>query len=232
MKKVLSLLVAFVFLQVQSWALSGGPVFTHNGNPSIIGTYGGVLIPKTSTAIPPTPQPASVGLFSVSVPETGISAGVAIVFVNGIAFIGQIAGIGDGDKQSIQGLIAGTSTFQIEISPTKSVNIFAQGSFKAKVVEGSAGAFTPAPPGSGNGSSSSGGGGSAATSATSSEVGSTNSARLEGTAQIGTFFTFDLNTGEPNISTVVEYTLDGIKQNNIPANVTQVPFSFGAGTGS
>ena len=32
MKKVLSLLVAYVFLQTEMWALSGGPIFDRDGN--------------------------------------------------------------------------------------------------------------------------------------------------------------------------------------------------------
>jgi hypothetical protein len=241
MKKVLSLLLAFVFLQVESWALSGGPVFGSNsgGNPSIIGTYGGVMIPtltQVNTAGGASPsgfQPAAIGLFSLSVPETGISAGVALVFVDGVAFIGQIAGIGDADKQSIQGIIAGTSSFQVVvvISPgvTQNFPIFAQGTFKADVVEGDAGAFTPAPPGSGNGTSSgSGSSTSTTTASTPAEIGSTNAARITGKAQIGTFFT--TSGGEPNINVLVEYSMDGIKQNNIPSNVTQVTFSFSGGS--
>lgn len=243
MKKVLSLLVAFVFLQVQSWALSGGPDYSRlngsTGNPSIIGTYGGVLVPTSSTATSTTPQPASIGVFSISVPETGIAAGVAIMFVNGVAFIGNVAGIGDSDKGTIQGLIAGESNFQVSITgaggSTQAYNIAAQGSFKAKVIEGDAGAFTPAPAGSGNGTSSSGGGSSSSSSSTSStpnEIGSTNAARLTGSAQVGTFFLVDTTTGEPLIDVVVTYSLDGIKQNNIPTNVTSVSFNFGTSTGS
>lgn len=243
MKKVLSLLVAFVFLQVQSWALSGGPDYSRlnggtSGNPSIIGTYGGVLIPTSASAAPATPQPASVGVFSISVPETGVSAGVAIMFVNGVAFIGNVAGMADVDNQSIQGLIAGESNFKVSITgaggTTQQYSISAQGSFKAKVLEGDTGAFTPAPPGSGNGSSSSSSSSSSstATSSTAAEVGSTNAARLTGSAQVGTFFLVDTTTGEPLIDVVVNYSIDGIKQNNIPANITSVPFNFSGGSGS
>lgn len=233
MKKVLSLLVAFVFLQVQSWALSGGPSFTHNGNPSIIGTYGGVLIPQTASAAPLTQQPASIGIFSMSVPEEGVSAGVAIMFVNGVAFIGQIAGIGDGDKQTIQGIIAGESNFSVSVPVGTSVQQFkisAQGSFEASVIQGEAGAFTPAPAGSGNGQSSSSSSSSAPN--TSNEVGSTNAARLSGSAQVGTFFLIDEFTGEPLIDVVMTYAIDGIKQSNIPANVTTVNFNFSGGGSS
>ncbi len=233
MKKVLSLLVAYVFLQVQSWALSGGPVYGANssGDPSIIGTYGGVLIPTTQEPPADPLQPASIGVFSISVPETGLSAGVAIVFVNGVAFIGQIAGMGDADKQSISGLIGGTSSFKVNVvlaGNVVQVDIFAQGSFEAKVIAGDAGAFTQAPAGSGNGT----GSGSSSSSSTANkpaEVGSTNSARLQGTAEIATFFT--TSGGVPNINATAKYSLDGIKQNNIPSNVTTVPFSFG-GSGS
>lgn len=231
MKKVLSLLVAFVFLQVQSWALSGGPVYGAggNGNPSIIGTYGGVLIPTSQTPAPTSIQPPSIGVFSIAVPETGLSAGVAIIFVNGVAFLGQIAGMGDVDNQSIQGLIGGTSSFQIKVG-ANTFSVFAQGSFEAKVIAGDAGAFTTAPAGSGNGTSSSSGSSSTSAANKPSEIGSTNSARLQGSAQIGTFFTFDGTTGSPNIDVIVNYSLDGIKQNNIPNTVTTVPFTFGSGS--
>ncbi len=44
MKQVLSLLVAFVFLQVQSWALSGGPVYPSNSTSVSVEHAAGTLI--------------------------------------------------------------------------------------------------------------------------------------------------------------------------------------------
>ncbi|MEI9897471.1 MAG: hypothetical protein WDN28_27340 [Chthoniobacter sp.] len=239
MKKVLSLLIAFVFLQVQSWALSGGPQYGGNkGNPSIIGTYGGVFIPTSSVTADGSAstsfQAASIGIFSLSIPETDISIGIAIVFVQGVAFIGQMAGVADADKQSIQGLVAGTSSFDVSVPFTsggvttfKNFPVEAQGSFKANVIEGDAGAFTQAPAGSGNGTGSSSSNNSGNLPA---EIGSTNAARLQGTAQIGTFFLIDDTTGEPLVNVITSYSIDGIKQSNIPSNVTTVPFTFSGGS--
>ncbi len=95
MKKVLSLLVAFVFLQVQSWALSGGPVYT-GSTAAVKGTYAGSMIPSIAGN--------SVGLFAFGVPDTGLASGIFAMYVSGGAFYGSIVGIIDPDKLTLNGL--------------------------------------------------------------------------------------------------------------------------------
>jgi hypothetical protein len=253
MKKVLSLLMAFVFLQAQTWALSGGPDFsTDIESPnSLIGTYGGVFIPQSSTvpnAGNGTNAP-SIGIFSIAVTQTGIAAGNAIFFVRGAAFIGQIAAIADADKKQIDGVFGAQSNFDVILTvltgTTTTVNangqtvttrtfsqqnypVFAEGSFKMKVKEGDAGAFTTAPAGSGAGSSGSTTSTSSSTVPTQLEVGSTNSARLSGTALIDTFFRINGVTGAPIITETTTFAVDGIKQSNIPNVSTALTFNLGS----
>jgi hypothetical protein len=251
MKKVLSLLIAFVFLQVQTWALSGGPNYSPQATfpNSIIGTYGGVMIPTSSTNTTVSTSATSIGLFSLAVTQSNLATGAAIIFVRGTAFIGQIAAMADADKKTIQGVFGGKSNFQViintltgtttTINPTtgvittvqtftnQSFDVNADGSFKLKVIEGDAGAFTVAPAGSGSGTTGSTSTTTTATTPTSLEVGSTNAARLQGTAQLDTFFLINATTGTPIVTETVTYSVDGVKQSNIPTAVTALNFNFG-----
>jgi len=123
MKKVLSLLLAFVFLHTQAHALSGGPVFGTQGT-SIIGTYSGVL----------TGPPNALGIFVVGVKEAGPATGDFNIFIGGTFYGGSIIGIGDPLDSSFQGVLQATllsdfSTFS---------SIFSLGSVTTGTVQGTA----------------------------------------------------------------------------------------------
>lgn len=107
MNKVLSLLLAFVFLQTQSWALSGGPVFTSGvgGQQSLIGVYAGALIPENGESKDGSFN--GLGLFTLSVPETGLGIGDFVYFSEGRTFTGSITGVADPDKGTLRGLLKG-----------------------------------------------------------------------------------------------------------------------------
>ena len=116
MNRVLSLLVAFVFLQTQAWALSGGPVFGGNAQFSLIGTYAGALLPTVDPAFTDPTDPANVaqntqfnglGLFSLSVPDTGLGSGAFVYFSEGRTFTGTIVGLADPERQTLIGLLKG-----------------------------------------------------------------------------------------------------------------------------
>ena len=94
MKKVLSLLLAFVFLHTQAHALSGGPVFGTAGG-SIIGTYAGIL------AGPPN----ALGIFVVGVKDVGPATGDFNIFISGTFYGGTIIGIGDPQDSSFEGVL-------------------------------------------------------------------------------------------------------------------------------
>jgi hypothetical protein len=95
MKKVLSLLVAFVFMQTQTWALSGGPQYPGN-TAAVKGTYAGVMIPALAGN--------SLGLFVIGVPQEGLASGAFAMFNNGNAFYGSIVGIIDPEKLTLNAL--------------------------------------------------------------------------------------------------------------------------------
>ena len=113
MKKVLSLLVAFVFMQVQTWALSGGP--TYGGDQaSVTGTYAGVFTGIGGTAIAlgtgalvDSAGTNAVGLFVIGVPITDVANGTMAIFFEGAFFQGGILGIADPNKKTLVGVCQG-----------------------------------------------------------------------------------------------------------------------------
>jgi hypothetical protein len=113
MKKLLSLLIAFVFLNVESQAYY--PAYGGLGlNP--VGTYGGTLIPDGSTATSGNVAATdSIGLFSIGVPQVGLATGSVAVFIQGGAYIGQFVGYVDPSSQTLSGILSGASTFQVAL---------------------------------------------------------------------------------------------------------------------
>jgi hypothetical protein len=99
MKKVLSLLVAFVFLQVQSWALSGGPQYGAINN-SVSGTWSGTLIGNIGTS--------GLGLFEIGIPTAGLGSGTFAFYVGGGAFFGSVVALADGEKNTMSGVMKGS----------------------------------------------------------------------------------------------------------------------------
>jgi len=144
MKKVLSLLVAYVFFQTQSWALVGGPVYP-GGNLSLIGTYAGVLIPdspQTGTSLSGkalAPTVTSIGLFTLSVPSLGLASGTTVFFVNGDPYTGTISGVADPDKSTLVGIVKTTSDFFFTDTafPGQQFFIFATGNIQADIFSNS-----------------------------------------------------------------------------------------------
>jgi hypothetical protein len=114
MKQVLSLLVAFTFLQVQSWALSGGPVYPSNST-GVSGTYGGTLTGEVSfdaggnPANPGGNQLTSngTGVFLIGVPTAGMGSGVFAFFAGGITYTGAMLGLVDPGELKMTGILKG-----------------------------------------------------------------------------------------------------------------------------
>lgn len=166
MRFLLSFLLSAVLLQSQVWALSGGPVYTTpSGSETINGTYSGVLIPTidddvTEALMEAGIRPAgnSIGLFSLTVPESGLATGTSAIFVNGRVFTGTISGFADPRSRRISGLIDATTTFSLFVpadptttpptpASTRSITAAARGALEARVapaIVGSAGTPTAA----------------------------------------------------------------------------------------
>ena len=120
MKKVLSLLVASIFLQVQTWALSGGPVFVANGNTDLTGVYAGVMVAQSAKGAAPSVNSltSSIGVFSITVPIAGAATGTTVIFQNNVTYTGTITGAANAGNRSITGIIQATSTSLFTIIPT------------------------------------------------------------------------------------------------------------------
>ncbi len=158
MKKVLSLLVAFVLMQVQTWALSGGPVYG-GSSAAVTGTYAGVFTGVGGTAIDLTGTGILVdaagtnalGLFVLGVPATDLAVGTFGLFFEGIFFQGGMLGIVDPNKQTLSGVAQGVHVTQLTSftdlffgTSSKSVNFdsTADGTIKAKLGLGGNAAIT------------------------------------------------------------------------------------------
>ena len=207
MKQIFSLLLAFVFLQAETWAIGGGPQ-GGGGGAVLTGTYAGVLVPvsQTKAAVGSQTNSASIGLFVVGVPAIGVATGSAVAFVDGIAFLGSMTAIADPKKQTLVGIVEGQSNFDvITLVPVIDANgnvtyqqivskIFAQGSIKARF-ESSGGNVDP----------------------TSGTTGGNR--RLSGQASLDLFA--DLNTdGTPNVNNTVKFRVDGFQQSGTASTVT------------
>jgi hypothetical protein len=203
MNRVLSFLLAYAFLQAETWAIGGGPN-TGTTAAALVGTYAGVMIPIDQTSVTQIPSSASIGLFSIGVPQVGLAQGSAVVFVNGLAFQGTVLGVADPKDQTLQGIVQGQSTAQVtSLVPTIDANgnvvfqqitslVFAQGNIDTKID----GAGTVSPLG-------------ADPSAT----------RLKGKAQLDLFQTLNAD-GTPSVTNTVTFKVDGFKQSDTSTVIT------------
>jgi hypothetical protein len=108
MKIVLAVLLCFVLTISECFALKGGPVFG-NGGANIIGRYAGVLRPPFCPLADPSQCPTgfnSLGLFTLSIPQTGLGTGAAFIFTNGRSFTGTINAIGDPNTAVLSGVLS------------------------------------------------------------------------------------------------------------------------------
>jgi hypothetical protein len=142
MKALLGTLLCLVLATSQSFAIKGGPPYP-GGSISIQGAYAGILQPVFDPTDPFSTN--SLGVFTLSVPRTGLATGTFIMFVRGQRFSGTIDGLGDTTKGAVQAIlngefsIANTTTFSdifgFTLTNTNAtVKAVAQGKLDAKVV--------------------------------------------------------------------------------------------------
>ena len=214
MKKVLSLLLAYAFLQAETWAIGGGPN-TNLSAAALVGTYAGVLIPRGQTLVQTgvVKSSAAIGLFGIGIPSTGFANGVAVAFVNGLAFTGNMTGIADPKDAKFTGLVEATSSSKVtSLVPVIDANgnvifqnvtskVFAVGNIKANI------------DGAGQ---------------ISSVAGSSSAVRLRGTSQLDLYQSLN-GDGTPAITNTVKFSLDGFKQSESSTTVT-IGFNPGGST--
>jgi len=149
MNRVLSLLVAYAFIQTQAWALSGGP-FQTTGQVGVatIGTYAGVLVPSLvnrifdnpATKTTPQSDANSLGIFVLGVPDVGVATGNYLFFQEGEAFFGSMQAIVDPADGTLRGLISGAAaTNNLQNGAEFLSPITAVGKIEAEIAGGSLG---------------------------------------------------------------------------------------------
>ncbi|MCX6983031.1 MAG: hypothetical protein NTV08_20095 [Verrucomicrobia bacterium] len=111
MKKILSLLMCYVFLQAETFALRGGP--TGAGAGKVTGSFSGIMLPANPD---PAKISADVGLFIMSAAISGPSVGYLIIFSQGETdskvYNCKMTGLSDtsiGGSGTFYGLFAGTA---------------------------------------------------------------------------------------------------------------------------
>lgn len=110
MKAMFGVLLCFVFITTQAFAISGGP-WGRDGGVNVTGTYAGVLVPipqANPAPPPPTVTDDSLALFTLKIPQTGGGAGQAVIFRKGIFYAGIIDAVGDPDSGKISAVISAT----------------------------------------------------------------------------------------------------------------------------
>jgi hypothetical protein len=186
MKRILSLLLCFVFLRVEAFALSGGPTFGSGAAGfNVVGSYSGVMVPTFEVGLNVNAGTAgtgfnSIGIFSVGVPDAGVATGTFGFFGNGQVYNGAMSGVADPDKGTLNCILDAPTTL---IAPGGGTYIGqALGSLSARIKPAALGAL----------------GGS--------------TARLDGTAHIDVFegdFNADLSVA---VASSFDFIVDGFKQ--------------------
>ena len=144
-------------MQVQTWALSGGPQYG-GSQASVSGTYAGVFTGIGGTAIAlgtgalvDSAGTNAVGLFVIGVPVTDIANGTLALFFEGSFFQGGILGIADPNKQTLIGVCQGvhitelttfTDLFFGQSQKTVKYDSRADGTIKAKIENSGVGGIT------------------------------------------------------------------------------------------
>ncbi len=221
MKKLLPLLICYVLMQGQCFAISGGPNYGGNGTISTIGSYSGLIQGVTESdagngapVIPGDPVPGgtgttapsnALGLFDLVVPGTTTATGGFLLFADGVVFGGTISASVDPDSAKLSGILQGSYQFNETFftatgTTTTAVTAQALGMISAKI------------------------GSSGSRSAT--------AARLTGTANLGIDFgALDVNTNEPIVAREITFTVSGFQTSTATTTASTIGTAGTTGTG-
>ena len=199
MRAVLSTLLCIIFLESQALAVhqrhfneGGGPV------PDVVGTYAGVLLPGTVSSSDTSSNENSIGVFSLSVPSSGLGSGTFVAFSGGRQFNGTIDAVADPDSGAVDGVLQATFNFTLTrvIGSSNGIPIFKDFTITA-TLSGSLEA-------------------SAVTNTVTTLDATTPSlARLEGTASLElNFGGVNLSDFSPIITNTLDFTVIGFKQDS------------------
>ncbi len=131
MKAILGLLLCYVLFASQCFAIKGGPVYP-GGTVNVTGNFAGVLNP-TKTGV------NALGIFTVSIPLTGLASGSFLIFQSGRTFVGTIQGLADPRTATLKAVVQGIPVVT-QTDPTgpggiiiTTLNVHADGLLEAQI---------------------------------------------------------------------------------------------------
>ena len=214
MKKLFPLLLSYVLMATQCYAISGGPQFGSGRSVNVIGAYSGTLLGASETdssqgpAIPGEAPGATgtgtgivasnaLGLFDLTVPGVSTATGAFVLFASGRVFGGTIEASVDPDTAKLSGVLQGSYNFTLDTfdatgaAVTTAVTAQAVGSISANIRATGTSSFT--------------------------------TARLTGTAALEVNFgAIDTNTLAPIIAQTITFTVSGFQQTTVAATASTV----------
>ena len=125
MKALLGALMCLVFTMAQTFAISGGP-FQGRSRIGVIGTYAGVLHDVVMGS-------GNLGIFTLSVPQTGLATGNVFIFTSERTFSGPINANADPNTDIVEGTLQGIPVVTSGGQTVTTLDCHADGSFNAKV---------------------------------------------------------------------------------------------------
>jgi len=117
MKTLLAILMSFLVTEAPVLAIHGG--YTLGGSAGVNGTYAGVLVPVQDTLLTTGSNISdfganSLGLFTLSIPSTGLGTGQVYIFSGGEQLAGTIQALANpATENGIVGVISATGEITV-----------------------------------------------------------------------------------------------------------------------
>ena len=118
--------MCFILNLSQAFAISGGPWSGGNKAIGVVGTYAGVLHDVVVGS-------GNLGIFTLSIPQTGLATGNVFIFTGQRAFSGPITGLADPNTDVLEATLQGIPVVTSSGETIETLNFHADGSLSAKI---------------------------------------------------------------------------------------------------
>jgi hypothetical protein len=120
MKTLLAILLSFIISEAPVFALHGG--YTLGGSQSVTGTYAGVLVPTSNDLLAADATnfgSDALGLFTLSIPSTGLGSGTVLIFSGADTFTGTIQAVANPNNDTgVEGVLTATYNYNLYVPVT------------------------------------------------------------------------------------------------------------------
>ncbi|MEY2545358.1 MAG: hypothetical protein QOG48_475 [Verrucomicrobiota bacterium] len=112
----------------QAFAIDGGPIYGGGGSAPVpvVGTYAGVMLDVMTGS-------NNLGIFTLSVPQQGLSSGTVFIFTGERTFSGPISGLADPNTDKFVGTLQGILVVTSGSATIETLGFHADGSIRAHV---------------------------------------------------------------------------------------------------